>query len=1161
MYNISKSVQSVSGGTIPQASLTAFGKQHAEAIASAASDPLLSPLVRPPPTHLPGGLMTITLPLAHIQPLRLKGHVAFSFRELPRVNATISLYVKQQLDILQDDIHHWKSKYQLGDLESMMNHVQTLLNFEDDDMLEQATAEAFINDALAPADTIFKNLHDAYRASEHYYDRYLLVCASVSQDFQLLFIEGSRYILRDRMVLRRALHLIINAIQRWLSRPSPLLNKVATFVFEENRIPKTYSAGILTARSLTLLSPEEWIDDDLINYFCGNPNGHHMVVSGVNREVLFCSPLFWTSLKNHASCMEKMPLDTEGVFNRHTFANIERILIPVLFKSNHWILIHANIQGSTLEVLDSLVNPQDQSSKYDAEVQLIQNWIHFIGKLFDLPNAVSVRSWTSCIPKDEIPQQGNTFDCGAYLIMFCRHLIDADQVNDESIPRVKRVVIPQSALFLFTLASMGKRDRSPHLSNMVRTSTKRHKSRDTDESEDVFTSSESGSSLDEGEYAIDYEEQLAKYPLACPICKSIFKTPSGTSSHLRMSGCKWYHAERQIIAARAQEKGKWKATEESAESSLHYTLAPEMYTHQTSFTGYVPPWEVLDDMEQDLYSRLLPGVATQGKAPDDNPEDAQGPSQAQRLPDPEANHLAFDDCEDTRHVEDKPEEHGTVVRFDTQARNRWNALYGCQNAEPLSDPSSSPEDNSNPYFPFSCELDWKVANWFIKEDPGHNAFNRFLSIPGVAERLGLSFKTVREIHEKVDNLPPKAGEWKAQILKFADRPGEEFVVRFRDPIEVIKSLWRDPSLAKDLNLLPKHATVCPVIVATDKTQLTQFSGSKVAYPVYLTIGNIPKAVRRKPSRHACVLLGYLPTDKVSKKGLTKTQIKTRTQRLFHESMKIIFSALKPAGKDGVEMMNAQGEVRRVYPYLASYVADYPEQCLVSCTKYEMFERLHIDFAKDAWRATNKKDEVPQMIDWLSRHEKMTAFSTEVEGLIRLGAKKHHAKSTLEEIALRHRAPGFQQSLKIFLNDCAPEVVRLRRPQDVKIKDLPFNILPTWFSYKLTRTSIADDDTEDHLKDQIRALPIGTINSGPNGRFDCVVVLTDDSAQSTGLEGTKIGRVKVIFKLPETLDLPNGLQFSPPEHWPKGPLAYVECNLMETFQGQLCICLKSDRRAW
>ena len=48
-------------------------------------------------------------------------------------------------------------------------------------------------------------------------------------------------------------------------------------------------------------------------------------------------------------------------------------------------------------------------------------------------------------------------------------------------------------------------------------------------------------------------------------------------------------------------------------------------------------------------------------------------------------------------------------------------------------------------------------------------------------------------------------------------------------------------------LLPDGATLSPVIISTDKTQLTQFSGNKSAYPVYLTLGNIPRSIRRKPS--------------------------------------------------------------------------------------------------------------------------------------------------------------------------------------------------------------------------------------------------------------------------------------------------------------------------
>lgn len=129
--------------------------------------------------------------------------------------------------------------------------------------------------------------------------------------------------------------------------------------------------------------------------------------------------------------------------------------------------------------------------------------------------------------------------------------------------------------------------------------------------------------------------------------------------------------------------------------------------------------------------------------------------------------------------------------------------------------------------------------------------------------------------------------------------------------------------------------MAPIIIATDKTQLTQFSGDKAAYPVYLTLGNIPRSIRRKPSMHACVLIGYLSVEKIEGEGLTADEKQARGQRLFHDSMRLIFEPLIEAGENGVEVACGDGWVRRVYPLLAAYVADYPEQCLVTCTKGNM----------------------------------------------------------------------------------------------------------------------------------------------------------------------------------------------------------------------------------
>ena len=85
--------------------------------------------------------------------------------------------------------------------------------------------------------------------------------------------------------------------------------------------------------------------------------------------------------------------------------------------------------------------------------------------------------------------------------------------------------------------------------------------------------------------------------------------------------------------------------------------------------------------------------------------------------------------------------------------------------------------------------------------------------------------------------------------------------------------------------------MAPVIIATDKTQLTQFSGGKTAYPVYLTIGNLPKGIRRRPSRHASILIAYLSVNKFDRSHMTELEHRSRGQRLFHTSMRHILESL------------------------------------------------------------------------------------------------------------------------------------------------------------------------------------------------------------------------------------------------------------------------------
>ena len=137
-------------------------------------------------------------------------------------------------------------------------------------------------------------------------------------------------------------------------------------------------------------------------------------------------------------------------------------------------------------------------------------------------------------------------------------------------------------------------------------------------------------------------------------------------------------------------------------------------------------------------------------------------------------------------------------------------------------------------------------------------------------------------------------------------------------------------LQKNVEERSPGATIIPVILSSDKTVVTLF-GNKTAYPLYLTIGNLPKEIRRKPSRHGHILIGYLPTTRLEQ-ITNKASQRCVAANLFHACLACITEALKEAGVRGIQMASGDGVIRRCHPIFADYVGDYPEQLLVTLIK-------------------------------------------------------------------------------------------------------------------------------------------------------------------------------------------------------------------------------------
>ncbi|KAG2124582.1 hypothetical protein BD769DRAFT_1628787 [Suillus cothurnatus] len=255
-----------------------------------------------------------------------------------------------------------------------------------------------------------------------------------------------------------------------------------------------------------------------------------------------------------------------------------------------------------------------------------------------------------------------------------------------------------------------------------------------------------------------------------------------------------------------------------------------------------------------------------------------------------------------------------------------NIMYGMQLVDD--------ENDENLYYPFASKIEWEVARWAKLRRSSSTAFSDLLSIDGQVIIAGEAFDVY--YHNIIECVKSLCGDPNfARYLTFAPEQhytNDDQTVHLFHDMHTGKWWWETQ---KKLDERHPGGTIVPIIISSDKTQVTMFR-NKTAYPVYLTIGNIPKEIRCKPSSGSHILLAYLPTTRLE--HITNKASHHRTNaNLYHACLCHVLAPLKSAGSEGIFI--------HCHPLFASFVGDYPEQLLATGVKFGECPKCDVE-AKD-----------------------------------------------------------------------------------------------------------------------------------------------------------------------------------------------------------------------
>ncbi|KAG1855567.1 hypothetical protein F4604DRAFT_1883217 [Suillus subluteus] len=215
------------------------------------------------------------------------------------------------------------------------------------------------------------------------------------------------------------------------------------------------------------------------------------------------------------------------------------------------------------------------------------------------------------------------------------------------------------------------------------------------------------------------------------------------------------------------------------------------------------------------------------------------------------------------------------------------------------------------------------------------------------------------------------------------------------------------------------AMFVPVILGSDKTTVSVATGNNKYYPLYISNGNVHNNVWRAHI-DAVSLVGFFAIPKADREHEHSKEFSDFRCHLFHMSLEAILSSLRPGMTMPEVTLCPDEHYCRVVYGLGPYIADYLEQCLLSCillmmTSSGLKELRHkwgvvadiMPFTASFPRANIHELLLPDLLHQVIKGSFKDHLVTWVEAFLTITYRKYRAAAIMAEIDRRIAAtPSF-----------------------------------------------------------------------------------------------------------------------------------------------------------